>query len=104
MVQFHPSYSYEDFVQGLRPAGRGGFALQEGIFTEFCQRAQSNTNQPYFFIIDEINRGQLAKIFGELMMLIEADKRGPEHAVPLMYAKPGAKPFYIPRTFISSGP
>src|SRR5690554_1086704 len=71
MVQFHQSYSYEDFIQGLRPTQKGGFDLRDGIFYSFCQRALAHPERPFFFIIDEINRGNLSKIFGELMMLIE---------------------------------
>lgn len=74
-VQFHQNYSYEDFVMGYRPHG-DGFELQYGIFYRFCQKASSNPEQPYFFIIDEINRGNMSKIFGELLMLIEKDYRG----------------------------
>lgn len=96
MVQFHPSYSYEDFVQGIRPVDGGGFALNDGIFVEFCERARRDEGRPWFFIIDEINRGHLSKIFGELMVLIEPDKRGAENAIPLMYSRKGATPFSIP--------
>jgi len=75
MVQFHQSYSYEDFIMGFRPT-KDGFELKPGPFYEFCKKAQDNNDQDYFFIIDEINRGNVSKIFGELMMLIEKDKRG----------------------------
>ena len=95
MVQFHQSYSYEDFVQGWRPTETGGFELRNGVFFEFCKRAEGNLDKPFVFIIDEINRGNLSKIFGELLMLIEADKRGPEHAIKLTYSKPGER-FNVP--------
>ena len=95
MVQFHPSYGYEDFVQGYRPDGIGR-RRRDGVFFEFAQRAKNDPRRPWFFIIDEINRGNLAKIFGELLMLIEADKRGPEHAVPLTYSDSPDDPFYLP--------
>ncbi len=75
MVQFHQSYSYEDFIQGYRPS-KDGFDLVDGVFYKFCKQAESDLDRPYFFIIDEINRGNLSKILGELMMLIENDKRG----------------------------
>jgi len=96
MIQFHQSYSYEDFIQGYRPTDQGTFELKNGIFYEFCKRAQRDKASKYVFIIDEINRGNLSKIFGELMMLIEADKRGTEYAVPLTYAQTGDETFFIP--------
>jgi 5-methylcytosine-specific restriction protein B len=74
-IQFHQNYSYEDFIMGYKPSG-DGFELQNGIFYKFCQKAANTPDKPYFFIIDEINRGNMSKIFGELLMLIEKDYRG----------------------------
>lgn len=83
MVQFHQSYSYEDFIQGYRPS-KDGFELVNGTFYKFCKEAEEDNERPYFFIIDEINRGNLSKILGELMMLIEKDKRGEK--IKLLYS------------------
>lgn len=83
MVQFHQSYSYEDFIMGFRPSATG-FELKKGAFYNFCKKAEIDSDNEYFFIIDEINRGNLSKIFGELFMLIENDKRG--NALQLLYS------------------
>ena len=76
MVQFHQNFSYEDFIMGYKPTEDGGFKLRPAIFYNFCKKAKSNPDKQYFFIIDEINRGNLSKIFGELLMLIENGYRG----------------------------
>lgn len=94
MVQFHQSYAYEDFIQGFRPDEDGSFRLRNGIFYDFCKRAEEDWKNDYVFIIDEINRGNLSKIFGELMMLIEPDKRG-DYAMPLTYSP--EERFSVPR-------
>lgn len=91
MVQFHQSYSYEDFIMGYRPTATG-FELKKGAFYNFCKKAEIDTDRDYFFIIDEINRGNLSKIFGELFMLIENDKRG----IPLQLLYADEK-FSVPR-------
>ena len=95
MVQFHQSYSYEDFIQGIRPA-KDGFEVKNGIFYEFCQKALAAPKEQFFFIIDEINRGNISKIFGELMMLIEPDKRKSKYAITLTYSKDPDDTFYVP--------
>ena len=96
-VQFHQSYSYEDFIMGYKPDGNG-FSLEKGIFYDFCIKATEDPDNDYFFIIDEINRGNMSKIFGELLMLIENDYRGME--ITLAYDK---KPFSVPENLYIIG-
>lgn len=90
-VQFHQNYSYEDFMMGYKPV-EDGFELKYGVFYRFCQKAARNPDKDHFFIIDEINRGNLSKIFGELLMLIEADYR--DKKVSLAY---DGSEFSVPR-------
>lgn len=92
MVQFHQSYTYEDFIMGFRPS-HDGFELKKGVFYNFCKKAEVDSDHDYFFIIDEINRGNLSKIFGELFMLIENDKRGNRYKLQLLYSD---ELFFIP--------
>ena len=101
LVQFHQSYGYEDFVQGIKPVRikegettRTVFDLRNGVFYEFCQKAKRDPS-PHVFIIDEINRGNLSRIFGELLMLIEKDKRGEEYSLRLAYQEEGQS-FFVP--------
>lgn len=91
MIQFHQNYSYEDFVCGYKPDDEG-FALKTGVFYDFCKRAKSNKGEKFFFIIDEINRGNMSKIFGELLMLIENEYRN--EAIQLPYSE--LPPFEVP--------
>lgn len=91
MVQFHQNYSYEDFILGYKPNAQGGFELRQGLFYKFCMKALNSPDKDFFFIIDEINRGNLSKIFGELLMLIENSYRGKE--IKLAYTD---EPFAVP--------
>ena len=101
-VQFHPSYDYTDFVEGLRPvkddSGEIRFDIRPGIFKMFCKKAQENTDKKFVFIIDEINRGEISKIFGELFYSIDPGYRGEDGAVSTQYANmhQEEEKFYIP--------
>lgn len=96
-IQFHQNYSYEDFIMGYKPVG-DSFKLREGIFYKFCAKAKTNPEKDYFFIIDEINRGNMSKIFGELLLLIEKDYRDTEAI--LAY---NGKPFSVPNNLYIIG-
>jgi 5-methylcytosine-specific restriction protein B len=96
LVQFHPSYGYEDFMLGFRPDAEGRFHLVPGVLPLLCQRAAADPEKPYFLLIDEVNRGNVSRIFGELLLLLEADKRGPAHALRLPYAPPNTPRFFVP--------
>lgn len=95
-VQFHPTLSYEDFVRGWRPSGDGRLALVDGLFLEIVKRAEHTPGSKHVLVIEEINRGNLAQIFGELLTLLEADKRDPTEALTLTYRKPAENPTHIP--------
>ena len=96
-VQFHQNYSYEDFIMGYKPQDEG-FKLTNGIFYQFCMNAAEHPDKDYFFIIDEINRGNMSKIFGELLMLIEKDYRGT--TVTLAYSRTA---FSVPKNLYIIG-
>lgn len=96
-VQFHQNYSYEDFMMGYKPV-EDGFELKYGIFYRFCQKAANQPDKEFFFIIDEINRGNMSKIFGDLLMLIEKDYRGTK--MTLAY---NGLPFSVPKNLYIIG-
>lgn len=95
-VQFHPNLSYEDFIKGWRPTGEGKLELCDGPFLEFVKLALQNPAQKYVVVIEEINRGNPAQIFGEMLTLLEADKRSPNDALALSYRAEGDAPVYVP--------
>jgi 5-methylcytosine-specific restriction endonuclease McrBC GTP-binding regulatory subunit McrB len=106
-VQFHPAYDYTDFVEGLKPVkddkGQIAFELRNGIFREFCETAKKQEGKPCLFVIDEINRADLSRVFGELFYALEPGYRGEEGAVSTQYASlrkesdPDRQPFYVPK-------
>lgn len=108
-ITFHQNYSYEDFMVGIRPVLNGtniAYELHEGPFKQIADKARKDSTSNYVLIIDEINRGNISKIFGELITLIENDKRaGNKHAIsmPLMYHKNGDEEFSVPNNLYIIG-
>lgn len=95
-MQFHANMSYEDFVRGWRPQGDGRLQLMDGPFLEMVENAISDPDQRYVFIIEELNRGNPAQIFGEMLTLLERDKRSPEHSLRLTYTRGSGETIFIP--------
>lgn len=102
-VQFHPTLSYEDFVRGWRPSGDGTLALVDGLFLDVIKNAEHTPGSKHVLVIEEINRGNLAQIFGELLTLLEADKRDPAEALTLTYRRPGEDRVHIPENLYIIG-
>lgn len=103
MVQFHPNLSYEDFVRGWRPAGDGKLTLVDGPLVGIRNEAEKDPNSPYVMVIEEINRGNPAQIFGEMLTLLEADKRTPDEALELVYPRTTNERFFIPNNLFVIG-
>ena len=102
-LQFHPNLSYEDFVRGWRPAGDGRLKLENGPFLQIAEAARKEPTEKYVIVIEEINRGHPAQIFGELLTLLEADKRNPDEALELCYPKEDGERFFIPENLYVIG-
>lgn len=105
VVQFHPNLSYEDFVRGWRPAGNGTLALHDGVFMQMVNAARAEPSARYVLVIEEINRGNPAQIFGELLTLLEGGKRTPRDAMQLCYPDPDGvnRPVYVPENLFVIG-
>jgi len=103
IVQFHPSLTYEDFVRGWRPSGNGQLQLTDGIFLETVQAALAEPDLPFVLIIEEINRGNPAQCFGEMLTLLEATKRRPDEAIELAYRREEGEQVFIPRNLFVIG-
>lgn len=103
-VQFHPSYSYEDFIRGYRPTHEAGqFALTDGPLLHLCDSADKDPDRPYILLVDEINRANLSQVFGEFFMLLESDKRGKRHAVLPLYRSSPEERIYVPENLYLIG-
>jgi 5-methylcytosine-specific restriction protein B len=102
-MQFHSNMSYEDFVRGWRPTSSGSLELVDGPFLQMIEKAKANLEQKYVFIIEELNRGNPAQIFGELLTLLEADKRSPKEALRVTYERDGEPGVYIPKNLYVIG-
>ena len=99
-IQFHPEYSTDEFLEGFRPDGIGIYKFRRGCFKTHCAKAANDPTHKYFVIIDEINRGNIAKIFGESFMLIEPNKRGKENFIELSCSK---ERFFVPENLYIIG-
>ena len=102
-VQFHPNLSYEDFIRGWRPAGDGKLTLMDGPFIDLRNEAEKDPSTGYVMVIEEINRGNPAQIFGEMLTLLEADKRTPDEALELIYKRSPDERFFIPNNLYVIG-
>ena len=102
-VQFHPNMSYEDFVRGYRPSGDGKLELVDGPFIEMIDVASKDQSSRHVIVIEEINRGNPVQIFGEMLTLLEADKRTPDEALELTYRKHDGERVHIPENLYVIG-
>lgn len=102
-IQFHPTLAYEDFVRGWRPSGDGKLALEDGIFLDIVNAAQADPGHDHVLVIEEINRGNVAQVFGELLTLLESEKRTPDEALELSYRRAGEPPTYLPENLYIIG-
>ncbi|MBB5063925.1 AAA family ATPase [Granulicella mallensis] len=103
VVQFHPSLAYEDFVRGWRPAGEGRLELVDGLLMEAVEAALSEPDRPYVLVIEEINRGNPAQIFGEMLTLLESTKRNPSEAIELAYRRKRDERVHVPNNLYVIG-
>ncbi len=102
-IQFHPSTSYEDFVRGWRPSAEGKLVLSDGVFLEIVAAAHADPGHKYVLVIEEINRGNLAQVFGELLTLLESEKRIPTEAIELTYRTKDEPPLHLPENLYIIG-